>query len=145
MSVGDNGSLLCKSIIPVDVIEWLNSDGEVVASETSTSELSLTFSPVNTSVSNQRFTCRASKGGSVNKTTVVSVTGKITIHVVKNYSIAITLFYCVINSGRSSGSDARWPQQYGSHWRESHYQLYRLNCAWCNGVANFNSYTSKWN
>ena len=79
MSVGDNGSLLCKSIIPVDVIEWLNSSGEVIASETDTSELSLTFAPVNTSINNQMFTCRASKGGSVNKTTVVSVTGKIII------------------------------------------------------------------
>ena len=82
MSVGNNGSLLCKSIIPVDVIEWLNSDREVIASEMNTSELSLTFAPVNTSINNKMYTCRASKGGSVNKTTVVSVTGKITVHVV---------------------------------------------------------------
>ena len=46
-SVGDNSSLLCKSIIPVDSIEWLNSNGEVIISQTHASELSLTFAPVN--------------------------------------------------------------------------------------------------
>ena len=82
MSVGDNGTLLCRSIIPVDVIEWLNSDGEVVVSEMDANELSLIFAPVNTSIHNQMYTCRVNKSALVNKTTVISVTGKITNHTI---------------------------------------------------------------
>ena len=88
MSVGDNGSLLCRSIIPVDVIEWLNSDGEVIVSDINTSELSLAFAPVNTSIHNQMYTCRVNRSALVNKTTVISVTGKIT-----NHTIMLTLFF----------------------------------------------------
>ena len=88
MSVGDNGTLLCKSIIPVDAIEWLNSDGEVIVSDINTSELSLAFAPVNTSIHNQMYTCRVNKSTLVNKTTVISVTGKIT-----NHTIMLTLFF----------------------------------------------------
>ena len=77
LSVGDNGSLLCKSIITVEVIEWLNSNGEVIASLTNTRRLNLTFAPVNTSINNQMYTCRVNKSASVNKTITVSVTGKI--------------------------------------------------------------------
>ena len=79
LSVGDNGSLLCKSIIIVEDIEWLNSDGEVIASLTDTRRLSLTFAPVNTSINNQMYTCRVNKSASVNKTITVSVTGKIMV------------------------------------------------------------------
>lgn len=68
---------MCSSLIPVDVIEWLNSDDEVIVSEMNTSELNLTFAPVNTSINNQIYTCRVNKSASVNKTIVVSVTGKI--------------------------------------------------------------------
>ena len=78
-SVGDNGSLSCKSIIIVDIIEWLNSNGDVIASLTNTGRLNLTFTPVNTSINNQMYTCRVNKSASVNKTITVSVTGKITI------------------------------------------------------------------
>ena len=79
MSVGDNGSLLCQTIIPVDVIEWLNSNDEVIISQTHASELNLIFAPVNISINNQMYTCRVNKSASVNKTIVVSVTGKIII------------------------------------------------------------------
>ena len=77
MSVGDNGSLSCKSIIDVDVIEWLNSNGEVIAGLTDARRLNLTFALVNTSINNQMYTCRVNKSASVNKTIAVSVTGKI--------------------------------------------------------------------
>ena len=77
MSVGDNGSLVCKSVISVDTIEWLNSDGEVIVSEINSNELSLTFVPVNISINNKMYTCRVNKSESVNKTVIVSVTGKI--------------------------------------------------------------------
>ena len=82
LSVGDNGSLICRSIIPVDVIEWLNSNSEVIISQTTTSELSLIFAPVNTSINNQMYMCRVSKDTSVNKTVIVSVTGKKIDHII---------------------------------------------------------------
>ena len=68
---------MCSSPIDVRVIEWLNSDDEVIASETVTRRLSLTFAPVNTSINNQMYTCRVNKSASVNKTVAVSVIGKI--------------------------------------------------------------------
>ena len=77
LSIGDNGTLTCTSIIPVDVMEWLNSAGVAVVSKTNISELNLTFTPVNTSINNRMYTCRANKSGSVNKTVTVSVSGKI--------------------------------------------------------------------
>ena len=70
---------MCSSPIDVDVIEWLNSDDEVIASLINISELSLTFAPVNTSINNQMYTCKVNKRASVNKTITVSVTGKIMI------------------------------------------------------------------
>ena len=86
MSVGDNGSLLCKSVILVDLMEWLNSNGEVIINQANTSELRLIFAPVNTSINNQMYTCRVNKSASLNKTVTVSVTGKITI-ITMSYSI----------------------------------------------------------
>ena len=77
MSVGDNGSLICQSIIPVNLIEWLNSNGEVIVSLTAATKLNLTFAPVNTSINNQMYICRVSKGASVNRTAIVSVTGRV--------------------------------------------------------------------
>ena len=91
LSIGDNGSLSCKSIIDVDVIEWLNSNGEVIASLTNIKRLNLTFAPVNTSINNQMYTCRANKSASVNKTIIVSVTGKITIIII---TISYLIFLC---------------------------------------------------
>ena len=79
MSVGDNGSLSCQSIIGVELMEWLNSNGEVIASLTNATKLNLTFAPVNTSINNQMYTCRVNQRASVNKTITVSVTGKIII------------------------------------------------------------------
>ena len=74
MTVGDNSSLICQSITPVDIIEWLNSNGEVVASKLNATELDLTFAPVNISINNKMYTCRVNKN-LVNKTAIVSVTG----------------------------------------------------------------------
>ena len=68
---------MCSSPIDVDVIEWLNSDGEVIVSLINTKRLNLTFAPVNTSINNQMYTCRVNKSALVNKTIAVSVTGKI--------------------------------------------------------------------
>ena len=79
LSVGDNDSLKCTSIIPVDVMEWLDSTGGIIVSEANVSELNLTFTPVNTSINNKMYTCRANKSGSVNKTVTVSVLGKMNI------------------------------------------------------------------
>ena len=90
MSVGDNGSLLCKSIIPISAIEWLNSNGEVIISATNTSELSLIFVPVNVSINNQVYTCRVNKNASVNKTSIVSVRGKIIMVIMRYYPYLIS-------------------------------------------------------
>ena len=68
---------MCSSPIDVDLIEWLNSNGEVIASQTVIRRLNLTFAPINTSINNQIYTCRVNKSASVNKTITVSVTGKI--------------------------------------------------------------------
>lgn len=70
---------MCSSLIPVDVIEWLNSNDEIIVSEMNTSELNLTFAPVNTSINNRMYTCRVNKSALVNKTIVASVTGKIIV------------------------------------------------------------------
>ena len=44
-----NGSLSCQSIIDVELMEWLSSNGEVITSLTDARKLNLTFAPVNTS------------------------------------------------------------------------------------------------
>ena len=77
--VGNNDSLKCTSIIPVDVMEWLDSTGGTIVREANVSELNLTFTPVNTSINNKMYTCRANKSGSVNKTVTVSVLGEMNI------------------------------------------------------------------
>ena len=77
LSVGDNGSLTCISIIPADVMEWLDSAGKTIISEAAVSELNLIFTPVNTSINKNMYTCRANKSGSVSKTVTVSVSGKL--------------------------------------------------------------------
>ena len=76
LSVGDSGSVTCTSIIPVDTMEWLDSAGKTIVTEADISELNLTFTPVNTSINNEMYTCRANKSGSVNKTFTVLVSGK---------------------------------------------------------------------
>ena len=85
LSVGQNETITCSSIIPVDVIEWLNSDSEVIVSKNDTNQLSLTFELVNTSIHNQQYTCRAKKNGLVDKTVTVLVSSKddlifVTVH-----------------------------------------------------------------
>ena len=60
-------------------MEWLDSTGESIVSEANVSELNLTFTPVNTSINNRMYTCRANKSGSVNKTVTVSVLGEMNI------------------------------------------------------------------
>ena len=77
LSLGHDGSITCTSLIPVDVLEWINSNGDTVASQVDTNQLNLNFEPVNISIHNRPFTCQANKMGSVNKTTVIAVSGKI--------------------------------------------------------------------
>ena len=75
LSVGNNVSLTCTSIIAVDVMEWLDSAGKAIVSKVNTSELNLTSIPVSISINNKMYTCRANKSGSVNKTITISVSG----------------------------------------------------------------------
>ena len=92
LSVGDNGSLTCTSIIPVDVMEWLDSAGQTIVSEANIniSELSLTFTPVNTSINNKMYTCRANKSKSVNKTVIVSVSGKMNDYTANKFALNLS-------------------------------------------------------
>ena len=76
LSLGYSANLMCTTIIPVDEIKWLDSNGEIVASKFDTDELSLTFNPVNASIHNKQFTCTAKRNGSVNKTVILSVGGE---------------------------------------------------------------------
>ena len=84
LSVGDDGNLTCTSVIPVDVIEWLDSAGKTIVSGADVSELSLTFTPVNTSINDKMYSCRANKSGSVNKTVTVSVSGRMNKYIANN-------------------------------------------------------------
>ena len=76
LSLGYNANLTCTTTIPVDMIEWLDSNGEIVASKMSTAKLILTLNPVNISIHNKKFTCTAKKNGSVSKTVTLSVRGE---------------------------------------------------------------------
>ena len=76
LKLGQNETITCSSIISVDVIEWLNSDGEVIISENKSHQLTLTFEPVTICVNEQQYTCKAHKNGSVNNTIIVLVSGK---------------------------------------------------------------------
>lgn len=117
MSVGDDGSLVCKSIITVDVIEWLNSDGEVIASETGADELTLTFAPVNVSINNKKYTCRVNKSASLNGTVVVLVNGKLFIVYTHGLMTCFTLSY----SDYFSLGKYYWPQHDTIHWSKGQY------------------------
>ena len=82
LSVGHNDSITCTSIVVADVIEWLNSNGETIISAANTTELRMTFAPVNTSINNRQYTCRAIKNGSVETSADLSVSGKILLKVI---------------------------------------------------------------
>ena len=51
-SLGYNATLMCTTIIPVDMIEWLDSSGEIVASKKSTGKLILILNSLNTNIHN---------------------------------------------------------------------------------------------
>lgn len=75
LRIGRNESVTCSIKFTVDVIEWLNDNGETVVNGTNTRHLNLTFTPVNTSIHNGVYTCRASRNGSAMKTVMFSVSG----------------------------------------------------------------------
>ena len=76
LTVSHIETLVCITAIEVDEIEWLDSDGEAIVTKSSTKELHLIFVPVNASINNRHYTCRANKSGSVNRTVTLSVGGK---------------------------------------------------------------------
>lgn len=82
LSVGHNDSITCTSIIVADVIEWLNSDSETIVSAANATELRMTFVPVNTSINNRQYTCRAVKNGLVETSANLSVSGEIFFKVI---------------------------------------------------------------
>ena len=72
---GQDESITCSIKFSVDVIEWLNGNNETVVSARNTRDLNLTLTPVNTSIHNGVYTCRASRNGSTMKTVMLTVSG----------------------------------------------------------------------
>ena len=115
LSLGLNSSLTCKSIIPVDVMEWMDSDGETLVNKVNTDNLSLTFEPVNISIHNSQFTCQANKNGSVIKTIVAKISGKGEQY----YSFTITYYYTYLycNSGKLFNDSTSNLEECTNNWR----------------------------
>ena len=61
-SVGGIATARCISDAQAIRMEWLNN-GVIVASDTNTRELNLTFSPVNDSIHNLVYVCRVTRNG----------------------------------------------------------------------------------
>ena len=62
LNVGASATATCFSDASATRMEWLHN-GVVVASDTSTQQLNLVFSPVNDSIHNQVYVCRVTRGG----------------------------------------------------------------------------------
>ena len=62
LSIGTNATASCFSDAPVARMEWLHN-GVVVASDISTQQADLVFSPVNDSIHNQIYVCRITREG----------------------------------------------------------------------------------
>ena len=62
MNVGTNATASCFSDAPATRIEWLHNE-EVVASDTSTQQLNLDFSPVSDNIHDEVYVCRVTRVG----------------------------------------------------------------------------------
>ena len=60
--MGDNATFTCARELPTTNIEWVY-DGRVVAVDTTGDQVDLTFDPVNDSLHERVYTCRATIEG----------------------------------------------------------------------------------
>ena len=75
--VGEPAVVTCTSAIVVEELLWLEDQVPVnVSSDTS---VTLMFNPVNDSIHNKTFICRAIQMGTVEKHTTINVSGKISL------------------------------------------------------------------
>ena len=83
LTVGTSATFNCTSDLPATNIEWVY-DGEVVAVDTTGEQVDLTFDPVNDSIHERVYTCRATIEGN-------PFTDSVTVTVECEYSV---LFQC---------------------------------------------------
>ena len=62
LNIGASATATCFSDVPATRMEWLQN-GVVIASDTSTQQLDLEFSPVSDSIDNQVYICRVTRQG----------------------------------------------------------------------------------
>ena len=60
LNIGASATASCFSDTPATRMEWLQN-GVVIASDTSTQQLDLAFSPVSDSIHNQLYVCRVTR------------------------------------------------------------------------------------
>ena len=78
LTVGMEAVISCSTTLTVTSIEWIDSDGAVVESDTSgQQQLNLVFSPVNDSIHNAQYTCSATSNATVfNDSIIMTVEGQ---------------------------------------------------------------------
>ena len=96
--VGDSAVITCSSIIQAS-LEWLDSEGRVVASVNAQKQLELMFIPVNDSLHNTQYTCRITQGGVVERRVDVSITSMLELHCLCNI---IRTVVRIVGMGRMS-------------------------------------------
>ena len=72
--VGESAVINCTSTIAVEELLWL--DEQVLVNSSSDTTATLMLDPVNDSIHNKTFTCRAVRMGTVEKQIKVNVSGK---------------------------------------------------------------------
>ena len=80
LNVGASATASCLSDTPAIRMEWLQ-DGAVLASDTSTQQLDLVFSPVSDSIHNQVYVCRVTRewGAQAEQNFTAAVDGNLSI------------------------------------------------------------------
>ena len=86
--VGENAVINCTTAIVVKELLWLDERGHVLVNSSSNTTATLEFNPVNDSIHNKTFTCRAIQTGMVDKHIKVNVSGK--------YKHSLCMFYVII-------------------------------------------------
>ena len=96
----------CTTAIVVKELLWLDEQGHVLVNSSSNTTVTLEFNPVNDSIHNKIFTCRAIQTGMVDKHIKINISGKIsfTVYVLYHYILFIGYFvptapsYSVVNA-----------------------------------------------
>ena len=73
--IGESAVITCTSAIVVEKLLWLE-DEHVLVNVSSNTSATLMFNPVNDSIHNKTFICRAERMGTVEKHTTINASGK---------------------------------------------------------------------